>query len=68
MKIYFYLFLFHRLFPLEYIFTYAVGNQISDRKYLLELIKRRPKVHKKDVPWERGLNFDQYKTISKNMR
>ena len=31
------------LFPLEYAFTYAVGNQISNSKYLLELIKRRSK-------------------------
>ena len=28
-KTYFYLFLFHCLFPLEYVFTYAVGNQRS---------------------------------------
>ena len=39
------------LFPLEYVFTYAVGNQISNSKYLLELIKRRS-------------NFDEWKTSS----
>ena len=27
--------LFHGLFPLKYVFTYAVGNQISNRKFIL---------------------------------
>ena len=44
---------------MDYVFTYAVESQISDRKYLLELIKKRSKVHQRNVSQERGLNFDQ---------
>ena len=36
-KTLFYLFLFHRLLSLKYVFTYAVRNQISHRKYIVEL-------------------------------
>ena len=38
LKMYFCFFLFHCLFLMEYVLTYAVGNQFSNRKYLLELI------------------------------
>ena len=34
-------------------------NQISNRKYLLMLIKRRSKVRPRNISRERGLNFDQ---------
>ena len=44
---------------LEYIFTYAVADQISNRKYLLDFIERRSKVHQTNVSRERSLNFDQ---------
>ena len=37
-------------------------------KYLLELIKRRPKVQEQNMPFERGLNFDQWKTFSENYK
>ena len=49
----------NRLFLLEYDFTHAVGNQISNRKYLSELIKRRSKVHQWNMPRESGLSFYQ---------
>ena len=48
-----------KMFSLEYVFTYAVGNQISNWKYLLELIKGRSKVHQRNMSRKRGLNFDQ---------
>ena len=51
--------LFHRLFPLDYIFTYVEGNKISNRVYLLQFIKRRSKVHQGNMSQEQGLNFDQ---------
>ena len=38
---------------------YAVGNQISNRNYLVEFLKTRSKVHQKHVPCKRSLNFDQ---------
>ena len=34
-------------------------NQISNRKYLLMLIKRRSKVRPRNISRERGLKFDQ---------
>ena len=37
-------------------------------KNLLEFTKRRPKVHEKNMSRERGLNFGQWKTFSKNYR
>ena len=51
---------------MEFVFAYVVGNQFSKRKYLLELIKGRSKVHQKNMWQERGLNFDQWKTFSEN--
>ena len=56
---YFYLLLFHRFQTLENVFTHAVGNQISNREYLLDLIQGRSKVHQWKVSRESGLNFDQ---------
>ena len=50
------LLLFHRLFSSEYVFTRSTSlkqggspclKQTSNRKYLLELLKRRSKVHQK---------------------
>ena len=39
---------FHRLFPLKYVFAYSnFFIQTLNRKYLVELFKRRPKVHQK---------------------
>ena len=35
-KMHFCLLLFHRLFPLEHVFMYAVGNQILNRKGQLQ--------------------------------
>ena len=55
-KIYFCLFLFHCLFPLEYVFTHAV--EIKFQTYLLELIKRISEVHQRNMLRERALNFD----------
>ena len=52
-------FIFHHLFPLEYAFTYsshffdAIRNQTSNKKYLLELIKRSSKVHEQNMSHER---------------
>ena len=65
-KMYFSLLLFHHLSPLKYKFMYAVGNQISNRNYLVEFIKRRSKVHQKHVSCKRSLNFDQWNTFSEN--
>ena len=60
---YFSLFLFHRLFPLEYVFSYNISlmqqgkysfngcSEKSNLKYLLELFKRRSKVHQKNNVW-----------------
>ena len=45
---------------------YAVGNQISNRNYLVEFPKRRSKVHQKHVSCKRSLNFDQWNTFSEN--
>ena len=42
----------------------SVKNQASISKYLLELIKRRLKAHRKNMSSELALNFDQWKTFS----
>ena len=55
----FYMFLFHHLLPFDYVFTFTVGNQISNKKCLTELIKRRAKVHQRIMSQERSLDFDQ---------
>ena len=49
-------------------FFYSLKNKTSNRKYLLELIKRKSKVHKKNVSREIGLNFAQSKTFSENYK
>ena len=56
-------FLFYQ-FHLEYIFNYSiffyvVSNQTSNKKYLLELIKRRSEDHEKNMLRERNSKFDQ---------
>ena len=56
-KMHFYFFLFHCLFPVEYIFTNVVESQISNRKYLLGLIKRRAKVYQTNMSREHCLKF-----------
>ena len=43
-----------------------MGNKISNRKSLLQLIKRRSKVHQRHMPREGGLSFDQWKTFTEN--
>ena len=37
------------------------GKSNSKQKYLLELIKRRSKIHQRNMQRECGLNFDQWK-------
>ena len=44
---------------------WTTASQTSNSKYL-ELIKRRSKVHEKNI--ERALNFDQWKTFSENYK
>ena len=46
-------------YSFELCITYAVGNQVSNRKCLLELIKRRGKVFQSNMSRECRLNFDQ---------
>ena len=46
----------------------SLKNKTSNRKYLLELIKRKSKVHKKNVSREIALNFVQSKTFSENYK
>ena len=47
-------------------FLDAVRNQYSNSKYLLELIKRKSKVHQKNKSLEGTLNYDHLKTFSEN--
>ena len=42
----------------------AIRNQNSNRKYLM--IKRRSKLHQKNMLRKHALNFDQWKTFSRN--
>ena len=37
----------------------SLRNETSNQKYRLELIKKRPNLHEKNMPHERALNFDQ---------
>ena len=69
------LFLFHDLFPLEFVFRYSILNIyvmcwkiLQPIKYLLELIKIRSKNQEKNMPCERRLNFDQWKKFSENYK
>ena len=66
-KICSYLYLFHDWFPLEFVFIYSISLMY---KCLLELIKnsRRSKVQEKNMSCECALNFDQWKTFSKNYK
>ena len=75
MKIYFSLLLFHRLFLLEYVFTYIiilcnkevdavislniVRTQTSNRQHRLESVEKRSKLCQNNKSRERALNFDQ---------
>ena len=43
-------------------------NDYSNRKYLLEFIKRKLKAHQKSMVHESLLKFDQYKTVSENYK
>ena len=53
-------------------FGIRCNTSLMDEKYtqynkcLLELIKRRSKVQKKNMPCEHALNFDKWKTFSRN--
>ena len=46
---------------------WTTASETSNTKYL-ELIKRRSKVQEKNMSCERALNFDQWKTFSKNYK
>ena len=58
------------LYPLEY--TYSISlmlwEQTSSKKFLLEFIKKRSRVHDNNTSRELGLNFDQWKTFSENYK
>ena len=60
--IYIYIFVFNSSFEVcnyaQWFFDVA-RNETSNIKYILELIKRRPKVHEKNISREWALNFDQ---------
>ena len=45
------------------LFLYSPNN-----KHLQELVKRSSEVQEKDISCERALNFDQWKTFSKNYK
>ena len=60
-----YLYLFHKWFPLGFVFTYSVSFMY---KYLLNLIKRKLKVQEENISCQRALNFHQWKTFSKNYK
>ena len=49
-------------FFVGYVFTYAVGDQISSIKYLLELIEKISKAHERNMSRKCGLNSNQSKT------
>ena len=55
-----------------YSFTYNIslpwGEINSNTKYALELIKRRSKVQETNMSCEHALNFNQWKTFSKNYK
>ena len=42
--------------------------QTSNRKYLLDLFKRRSKAHQRNMLQESVLNFDQWETLSENYK
>ena len=42
----------------QYFFV-AVRNQTSNKKYLLKLIRRKSKIHEKNISGESSLSFDQ---------
>ena len=56
-----------RLYP-DTIFLWCGKRWSPNNKYLLELIKRRSKVQEKNMSYERGLNFGQWKTFSENSK
>ena len=43
-------------------------NQTLNKKYLLELIKRRLKIHENNIASEAALNFDQWMTFSEKYK
>ena len=66
-------FLLHDLFPFEYLFINISlmqldENETSNRKYLLEFIKRRSKAYQKNMPCESTLKFGQWKRFSKTYK
>ena len=50
------------------LFLDAVRNRTLNRKYLLEFLKRRPKVHQENTLAERNLGSDQWKIFSKTYK
>ena len=64
-KMFIFLFLFHHLFLLKYVFRYSISLISLNKKDLLGLIQKRSKVLEKNMSRERTLSFDQWKTFSK---
>ena len=69
------MFLFHEWFlshevciSIQYFFGVVINISFRtpNTKYLLQLTNRRSKVQEKNMSCERALNFDQWKTLSKN--
>ena len=52
---------------MQYFFD-VMRNQTSNKKHLLELIKRKSEVHEKIMKCKPALNFDQLKTLSENFK
>ena len=60
------------LVPLQFVLIYSISLmqwEINSKQWIFtRLNKKRRKVQGKNVSCERGLNFDQRKTISKNYK
>ena len=63
-------FLFYRSFfwSVHVCAVFLWGSEKSNRKYLLELIKWRWKVHQNNMSRERTLNLDHWKLFSENYK
>ena len=66
-KVYLFVFISSNVFFVVCIFVQyffdAVKNQFSNKKYILELIKKGSKVHEKNLSRERFLKFGPIKNI-----
>ena len=56
-------FLFHHLFFLEYVFTYAVGSSVSSKKYLVEINQKKIKSSSQKCFTGTRFNFSPMKNI-----